>query len=192
METAIHLQKLQRYMQKHDGFPSVSALPFVFNLAEEQTAAVIETLVASKHLSVKPDGEIEAGKNFVCGGAKLSRQAIPAGLPTEAADDLHERMNIHAYLVPSDARTIIIPISGDSMIDAGINDGDLAVIDTEMSANPGDIVAAEIDGKFTLKRLTVDAAGAFHLTAENPAYPAMAPRDSLNIHGVLVGLARRY
>lgn len=153
---------------------------------------VIDSLVAGRHLAVKADGEIEPGKNFVAGGARISSQAIPAGLPTESMDNIHDRLDMHAYLVPSDVSTIIIPVSGDSMINAGINDGDLAVIDTQVTANPGDIVVAEIDGKFTLKRLTVDAAGSFHLTAENPAYPAMAPRESLNIHGVLVGLARRY
>jgi hypothetical protein len=192
METAIHLQKLQKYMQKHDGLPSVSALPFVFNLPQQETLAVIESLVAGRQLSIKNDGEIEPGKKFVSAGAKLSAQAIPAGQPVDTADDLHDLLNIHAYLVPSGSQTIIIPISGNSMINAGINDGDLAVIDTEIQANPGDIVAAEIDGKFTLKRLSLHPDGSFQLTAENPDYPTLIPRSSLNIQGVLVGLARRY
>lgn len=191
MHSALHLQKLQRYAHKHDSLPSLSALSFLLDCSEEEAREALGSLEEQGFVTRAGDGSLLPGANFETRSSPLSSQAIPAGPPAALADDLHESLNIHAYLVPSSARTVIVPVSGDSMTGAGIIDGDLVVIDLAAIPHAGDIVAAEIDGHFTLKRLIQSADGVL-LRAENPAYPDLTPSDSLRIHGVLVGLARRY
>jgi len=77
------------------------------------------------------------------------------------------------------------------MVDAGIHDGDVAVVEKRNLANTGDIVVAIVDGEFTLKTLDKER-GKFILRPQNPAYPVIRPQGSLEIFGVLVGLVRKY
>ena len=77
------------------------------------------------------------------------------------------------------------------MIDAGIHDGDIAVVEERHSANVGDIVVAIVDNDFTLKTLDKEC-GNLILRPANPAYPVIRPKDTLEIFGVLVGLIRKY
>lgn len=200
MNCALYLRKLRLYAQRHEELPSASALPLLFDCEEETAERIVTALVATEHLARRA-GNLVAGAKFGeeqegAGSAgadstPVALHAIPAGLPSSLADDFHETLNIHAYLLPASGRAVLLPISGDSMNGAGILDGDLAVIDLAAHPSAGDIVAAEIDGLFTLKRLAQDEHG-YSLRAENPSYPELRPQESLRIHGVLVGVARRY
>jgi repressor LexA len=76
------------------------------------------------------------------------------------------------------------------MIDAGIFEGDLVVVEKRPAAQKGDIVVAIVDGQFTLKRLDLEQ-GNFVLRPENPAYPVIRPEGALEIFGVMVGLVRK-
>jgi repressor LexA len=76
------------------------------------------------------------------------------------------------------------------MQDAGILDGDLAVVEKRGSARRGDIVVAIVDSQFTLKRLDLER-GRFILRPENKAYPVIRPEGALEIFGVMVGLVRK-
>ncbi len=86
--------------------------------------------------------------------------------------------------------TFALKVRGDSMIDAHISDGDLAILERR-EPRPGDIVAALIDGETTLKRYVVEKGRPF-LKAENPDYPALVPVMELLVQGVLVALVRKY
>ena len=77
------------------------------------------------------------------------------------------------------------------MIEAGIHDGDVAVVEKRNLANVGDIVVAIVDNEFTLKTLDRER-GKYILRPANPAYPVIRPQGTLEIFGVLVGLVRKY
>jgi repressor LexA len=77
------------------------------------------------------------------------------------------------------------------MIDAGIFEGDLVVVEKQSTARRGDIVIAIVDNQFTLKRLDLER-GQFILRPENKAYPVIRPEGALEIFGVMVGLVRKY
>lgn len=79
-------------------------------------------------------------------------------------------------------------VRGDSMMDAGILDGDTVIVDP-VPAKQGDIVAALIDGETTLKRL-ITQGGRFHLKAENKNYPSLFPITELLIQGVARSIVR--
>jgi len=87
-------------------------------------------------------------------------------------------------------RTFAIRVRGESMINAGIEDGDTVVVE-DRDPKDGDIVAALIDGETTLKRFILPRKGSPYLKAENPAYPELYPLDELLVQGVATSVVRR-
>lgn len=116
---------------------------------------------------------------------------IAAGKPIEAIAD-QESLNLADYLLGPDRYAL--QVSGDSMIEAGILDGDLIIVKRQDTANDNEIVVALIDGEeATLKRLQHRPDGDILLIAENPNMPPLAyPAERVSIQGVLVGQLRRY
>ena len=112
-------------------------------------------------------------------------------MPVSVDSGQGELFIIDEMLIDIPSRTTLIPVKGDSMIEAGIHDGDVAVVEKRMSANVGDIVVAIVDSEFTLKTLDKER-GKFILRPANPAYPVIRPQGMLEIFGVLVGLIRKY
>jgi repressor LexA len=117
---------------------------------------------------------------------------IAAGVPIDAIQ--HQT---HSVVVPPDMLTggdhYALEVKGDSMIEAGILDGDTVIIRNTSSAIPGDIVVALVDGEeATLKRFRRKGAS-IALEAANPAYETrIFGPDRVSVQGKLVGLIRRY
>lgn len=81
---------------------------------------------------------------------------IPCGFPSPALNDMDEKINLMKLLIKNPSSTFFMRVEGNSMINAGIVDGDIAVIDRSLPAEDKKIVAAYINGDFTLKRLKID------------------------------------
>ena len=113
-----------------------------------------------------------------------------AGLPDAVEDDDADAVTIDDYLIERPSQTVLVRVKGDSMIDAGIFEGDLVVVEKRAGRAEGDIVVAIVDGQFTLKRLDLEQ-GQFVLQPENKAYPVIRPEGALEIFGVMVGLVRK-
>lgn len=121
----------------------------------------------------------------------LADVAVRAGGPDMIEGSQGDLFLIDQYLVRQPSRTVMVPVKGDSMIDAGIHDGDLVVVERTKAATAGDIVVAIVDNEFTLKELGLEK-GRFILKPHNPAYPVIRPHGELEIFGVVTGLVRRY
>lgn len=119
--------------------------------------------------------------------------SIAAGRPIEALSSLPEFLPVPDFLL-SNRACYVLTVKGESMVEAGIMDGDLVVIEERESAFNGEIVVALIDGEeATLKRLKNNGDGSVTLIAENPAMaPMNYSADQVRIQGVLVSLLRRY
>jgi len=117
--------------------------------------------------------------------------AISAGLPLEQEqqNDRFIAVDADAIALPRNARTFALKVQGDSMIGAGILDGDFVILEHGPEARHGDIVAAAIDGEMTLKRLILKDRKPF-LKAENPKYKTLTPAYELVIEGVFRALIR--
>ncbi len=117
---------------------------------------------------------------------------IAAGTPIEALQDDSNHVGVPASLLGS-GEHYALEVKGDSMIDAGIFDGDVVIIQRADTANSGDIVVALIDQQeATLKRLRRKG-DTIALEAANPAYETrIFPSDRVKVQGKLVGLMRRY
>lgn len=117
---------------------------------------------------------------------------IAAGSPIEALAETDRYADVPAGLVGS-GEHYALEVEGDSMIDAGIQDGDTVIIRRGDTAENGQIVVALVEEEeVTLKRLQ-RRGGEVTLVAENPAYaPRKYPADRVRVQGRLVGLMRRY
>lgn len=118
---------------------------------------------------------------------------IAAGVPIEAVADGAQRVTVPGGMIAGQGDHYALEVKGDSMIDAGINDGDVVVIRETSAADNGDIVVAMVDGyETTLKRFRRNGT-AIALEAANPAYETRVFRDDqVKVQGKLVGLIRTY
>ena len=118
---------------------------------------------------------------------------IAAGTPIEAISHKTSSVAVPGSMLQSKGLHYALEVKGDSMIDAGINNGDVVVIREQIDADTGDIVVALVDDQeATLKRLR-KRGGAIALEAANPAYETRVYRDDqVKIQGRLVGLIRTY
>ena len=138
-------------------------------------------------LDVTPDKRLKPGKRFF---ERELAESVRAGLPEQVPDAPAQTITIDSYLIPHPSQTSLVRVKGDSMVDAGILEGDLAVVEWRTNARPGDIVVALVDGELTLKYLARDKEG-HYLRAANAAYPPIRARGELETSGVMVGLVRR-
>ena len=83
----------------------------------------------------------------------LFQSVVPAGFPSPADDYLDKKLDLNEYLVKHPAATFFVRVSGDSMIDAGIHNGDILIVDRSLPALDGRIIIAILDGELTVKRL---------------------------------------
>ncbi|MBN2892829.1 MAG: translesion error-prone DNA polymerase V autoproteolytic subunit [Bacteroidales bacterium] len=101
--------------------------------------------------------------------APLVLNNIQAGFPSPAEDHIDLKLDLNEHLVSHPAATFYVRATGDSMIDAGINEGDLLIVDRAKEAKHNDIVVAVLFGDFTLKRFIVQGEK-FFLKPENQKY----------------------
>lgn len=110
---------------------------------------------------------------------------IPAGFPSPAADYAKKNIDLNELLITHPAGTYFLRVSGTSMIDANISDGDVVIVDSSLHASEGNIVIASIDGEFTVKQLQKNPFPA--LIPMNPEFPPIPiPAGSeFNLFGVV-------
>ncbi|EJD8699236.1 translesion error-prone DNA polymerase V autoproteolytic subunit, partial [Salmonella enterica] len=115
---------------------------------------------------------------------------VPCGFPSPAADYIEQRIDLNELLVSHPSSTYFVKATGDSMIDAGINDGDLLVVDSSRTAEHGDIVIAAVDGEFTVKRLQLRPT--VQLNPMNSAYSPIivGSEDTLDVFGVVTFIVK--
>lgn len=126
------------------------------------------------------------GQNLSEMSLPLFASSVPAGSPV-AADDLKEAdIDLNTHLVSRPGSTFLATVKGDSMIGAGIHDGDLLVVERNAEPRNGKVVVAVLNGELTVKRLDKQH-GRVRLLPENPAFsPIEVPEDaSFHIWGVV-------
>ena len=170
-----YLTLLQDYYAQHRALPSYASIGQLLGLkSKSSVAAMVARLKLAGYIDSTPDKRLAPTRRFFA--RPLAESPVHAGMPNPVED------------APGDALTI--GVKGDSMMDAGILDGDLVVVEKTAAAKRGDVVVAIVDGQFTLKTLDLER-GTFILRPENKAYPVIRPEGDLEIFGVMVGLVRK-
>ncbi len=185
-----YLAKLQDYYADWKSIPSYAALCEVFGIASKSwVKAILDRLGRADFLERTPDGMWIPTRQFFA--RPFAESSVQAGMPQSISATQGDYYVIDDMLIDRPSMTTMIPVKGDSMIDAGIHDGDVAVVEKRNLANVGDIVVAIVDDNFTLKTLGKEGSK-YILIPANPAFPVIRPKGTLEIFGVLVGLIRKY
>ncbi len=116
----------------------------------------------------------------------LYLSAVQAGFPSPADDYIESKLDLNTHLIKHPAATFFVRAQGDSMIQAGIQSGDMLIVDRSLTPTHGKIVIAAIDGELTVKRLAC-LHNQIQLLAENPAYPpiTLSQNQEMVIWGVV-------
>jgi DNA polymerase V len=116
----------------------------------------------------------------------LYQTRVKAGFPSPADDYIEKRIDLNEILIKHPSATFYVEVDGDSMVDIGIMDGDILIIDRSLEATNGKIVLAVLNNEFTVKRL-VRECGILMLKAENENYApiTIGEDDQFEIWGVV-------
>ena len=184
-----YLGTLQDYYARHRALPSYSSIGGLLGLrSKSSVAALVARMKLAGFLESTPDRRLAPTKRFFA--RPIAAGFVRAGLPDPVTDDEPDAVTLDDYLIERPSQTVLVRVKGDSMIDAGIFEGDLVVVEKRAAAQKGEIVVAIVDNQFTLKRLDLEN-GRFVLRPENKAYPTIRPEGQLEIFGVMVGLVRK-
>ena len=112
---------------------------------------------------------------------------ISAGFPSPADDHLEKTLDLNSYLIKHPAATFFVRVDGDSMINAGIHDNDILIVDRSLKPSHGKIVIAVVDGQMTVKRLYKQS-GKLILMPENKNFKPIEVTENMSIEiwGVVV------
>ena len=118
--------------------------------------------------------------------------AIPAGFPSPAEDFVVEQLDLEAELTKHPRATYYVRLMGDSLVELGVVDGTLAVVDCLQRAKSGHVVIARIDAEYTCKVLHLRN-GQMRLKAANSKYPDIVPKEgqTVEIIGVVTAFIRK-
>ena len=117
----------------------------------------------------------------------LLNDSVSAGFPSPADDYTEDNIDLNEHLISNPFSTFFLRVKGDSMINAGIKDKDLIIVDKSLIAKPENIVIAMIDGEFTIKRLSIKN-DELYLKAENHNYPGFSFKNHIDVQiwGVVI------
>jgi repressor LexA len=116
---------------------------------------------------------------------------VEAGWPSPAEEDLLDTMSLDEYLIENKDATYLLRVKGDSMIEAGIHEGDLVIVERTNAPKPGQIVIAEVDGEWTMKYLRKKGS-TLYLEPANKKYKPIFPEETLRIVAVVKSVVRKY
>ena len=187
-----YLGKLQDYYAKEKIIPSTTQLSALWNVkARSWTHQIVQRLKEEGFLENAPGGRLRPAPRFF---ERTVGHRVRAGMQQQASDVQPELLRIDDYLIEKPSQTILFPVRGDSMVDLGILEGDMVIIERSNSASVGQVVLGIVDNEFTLKVLAKDQDG-YYLEARNEKrsadYPPIRPEQKLEIYGFYVGLIRK-
>ena len=125
-------------------------------------------------------------------GLQFFETRVRAGFPSPALGEYADSIDLNRALITNPAATFCARVIGNSMVDAGINEGDLLIIDRSITPHDGNIAVCFIDGDFTVKRLSVREEGVF-LTPANASFPEIQVTEdsSFQVWGVVSHIIKR-
>jgi DNA polymerase V len=125
--------------------------------------------------------------------ALLIRNRVCAGFPSPAEDLGAKRIDLTQVLITHPQATYFLRASGHSMVEAGIFDNDILVVDRAVKPRNNHIVVAVVDGDFTVKQLD-QRQGRIKLKAANPTFPDIVPKDgqTIEIWGVVTSCIKQF
>ena len=191
MSFEARVQQILRFYQERRRMPSFSEIAAMTGLhSKNAVPKLVRKMIMRELIAQDAQGRLIPARRW--------REVpfvglVEAGFPSPADEQLLETLSLEEWLIRNREATYLLKVRGDSMIDAGILDGDLVVVDRGLEPKPGDVVVAVCHGEMTLKRLHIARNGRAALRAENPDFPEFVVCEEMpaEIWGVVVGVVRK-
>jgi SOS regulatory protein LexA len=181
-------QRIIAFYNRYRRLPSYREILQLTGLRSTQSAQrIVHHMIEAGLVTKDRAGKLIPGRAF-----KEIRMigTVRAGWPSPAEEETVDTMDLDEYLIEKKEATAGFSVVGDSMIDAGIMEGDLALIERGRTPKDGQVVLAEVDGELTLK--TYHKKGTVvRLEPANKAYPVIYPKEKGVILGVMVAVVRK-
>ena len=181
-------QRLRRFLKETHRPPSFEEIRKLFGYRSKNAAFWLVEKLAAKGF-VKKDRQGKILSDSLSGTRLLG--TIQAGWPSPAEEELVDTMSLDDYLIQHPDQTFLIKVTGDSMIDAGIHEGDLVLVERGRQPKHRDIVIAQVDNDWTMKYYEKNGVQV-RLVAANQKYKPIVPKSELIVGGVIVAVIRKY
>jgi len=181
--------KITKFYRHSKRMPSYAEIMKLFGFRSKNSVyKLVNKLIEAKMLMKDRSGRLVPDKLF---GEVSVLGLVEAGFPSAAEEELVDTMSIDEYLIERKEATYMLEVKGDSMIDAGIQEGDLVIVERGREPKPGNIVIAEVDGGWTMKYYRKKG-GQIYLEPANKDYKPIYPTEDLKIAAVVTGVVRKY
>lgn len=181
--------KLLSFYKKRRRMPSYGELTALLGYKSKgATQYAVQKLLDEGVISKDKKGKL-IPRNLM--GAVSLLGTIEAGFPSPAEEELVDTMSLDDFLIKNKEATFMLKVKGDSMIDAGIMEGDMVLVERGKTPKLGQIVIAEVDGEYTMKYYRKDK-GKVYLQAANKKYKDIYPENKLIIEAVVQAVIRKY
>ncbi len=182
------LTKLRFFYREHRRPPSFHEIAKLFGYKSKNAAFELVNKLIKKGF-LKKDSKGRVLLDALCGVRLLG--SIQAGLPSTAEEELVDTMNLDEYLIRHPEETFLLKVTGDSMVGAGIQEGDLVLVERGRQPKHRDIVIAQVDHEWTMKYYE-RSGKEVRLVAANKKYPPIRPKEELKVGGVIIAVIRKY
>lgn len=182
--------KILSFYREHKRMPAYAEIMTLVGFRSKNAVyKLINKMVEAGIVEKDSSGKIVPRKIF---GEVPILGLVEAGFPTEAEESHADSVSLDDYLIENKEATYLLEVKGDSMIDAGIQEGDL-VIAERINREPkvGEIVIAEVDGGWTMKYFR-RRGNQVYLEPANRNYDLIYPENDLQVAAVVKGVVRKY
>lgn len=188
MDIEAAIAKLRKFYSKQKRLPTYEEICFLFHFKSKNASFYL----VNKLIQAGILGKDEKGKLFPEGLFRIPQLGIiHAGYPVPVDSLTDNSVDLYQYILDLPGAIFSLIAKGDSMHDEGIQDGDLLVIEKARPPKNGDIVAAFVDGDWTVKSY-LKRDGEILLVPANAKYPVIRPKERLQIGGVVISVIRKY
>ncbi|MEQ1500214.1 MAG: transcriptional repressor LexA [Parcubacteria group bacterium] len=185
-----HKNKILEFYRKNRRLPGYKEIMTLLGFKSKNAVyKLINKLVDDGIVDKDSNGKLTPMKIF---GETPLLGLVEAGIPTMVEEDNTESLNLNEYLVGNKSgSTYLLEVKGDSMIDEGIREGDLVLVERRGDPKDGDIVIAEVDGGWTMKYYKKKG-NLTYLKPANKNYSPIYPQYDLRVAAIVKGVIRKY
>ncbi len=192
------LNFIEQYQLENGGSPTIREMREYFGVSSDNSILKLLKALEEKGKIVKDEGHrgikllSNIKERLEKGALRLPLLGtIPAGNPVASEEHIDTWMSVGEDFVLGGKQSFLLKVTGNSMINAGIHEGDIAVVCSDLVPRIGDTVVALVDGQSTIKTYR-EKEGRVVLHPENPEYEDIYPENELCVQGVVTGIFRYY
>ena len=189
MKKENYINKIKQFFASRRRMPSYGEIMNMTGLKSRNSVfKLVNKMVSLDILEKDKTGKIIPGRSFY--EIKILG-TVEAGFPSPAEEELIDTMSLDEFLIGNKEATYMLKVSGDSMIDAGIMQGDIVLVERGAEAKDGNIVIAKVDEEWTIKYFRKKKGKVF-LEPANKKYKPILPKQDLEIAAVVKAVIRKY